>query len=195
MLKFLEKTKNRLLPDDYLFVENFYNKIEKQCQSPKQQQLLSFGLENTLIMFPLELDYDMILASIVLPLIRDNQLDLSNLTEYQSAIDLVNVVLKIETINLSEDAEVEDVRSMLVAMAKDIRVIILKLADTLNRARHLKYLTEDQKVKLHKNIVNIYVPLASRLGINYIKSELQDLDLSYTQPNVYKRLMEFRNLL
>ena len=190
MQNFLELTKNRLAQENYLQVEEFYNKVLQLCNKSKQKELLDFGLENTVIIFPLELDYDMIYAGILLPLIRENQIDLVDFSKYQSAIELANDVLKIESINLSEDSQVEDVRSMLVAMAKDIRVIVLKLADTLNKARHLKQLSESEKLKLHKEIVDIYVPLASRLGISYIKSELQDLDLSYTNPNEYKKLMK-----
>lgn len=190
MQYFLQKVKERLPNENYLKVEDFYNKICSLCVDQKQQELLNFGLENTVIIFPLELDYDMIFAGIILPLMRQNQIDLTSLNEYKSAIELASTVLKIEGLSLSDDANVEDVRSLLVAMAKDIRVIILQLADALNNARHLKQLTEAQKSKLHKNIVDIFVPLASRLGISYIKSELQDLDLSYTQPNEYKKLMK-----
>ncbi|MBO7508625.1 MAG: bifunctional (p)ppGpp synthetase/guanosine-3',5'-bis(diphosphate) 3'-pyrophosphohydrolase, partial [Clostridia bacterium] len=81
-------------------------------------------------------------------------------------------------------------RSMLVAMAKDIRVIILKLADVLNTSRHQKKLSQIEQAKLHKEVADLYIPLASRLGLSYIKSELQDLDLSFTQPNEYKKLMK-----
>ncbi|MGN1212519.1 MAG: RelA/SpoT family protein [Christensenellales bacterium] len=190
MQNFLDLAKERLPKENFDVVKEFYDKVLSLCKSDEQLELLDFGLQNTVIIFPLELDYDMIFAGIILPLLRKNQLDETQFADYQSALELANTVLKIEAINLGDDANVEDVRSMLVAMAKDIRVIILKLADALNNARHLKRLTDSEKSKLHKDIVDIYVPLASRLGISYIKSELQDLDLSYTQPNDYKKLMK-----
>ena len=190
MKDFLERVHQRLPEENYVDVEKFYNKVNSLCSESEQQKLFDYGLEATVIIFPLELDYEMIYAGMILPLLRENNLDVSTLEEYKSAIELCYSVLKIENISLGEESSVEDVRSMLVAMAKDIRVIILKLADTLNSARHMKELSEEQKSKLHKSVTNIYVPLASRLGISYIKSELQDLDLSYTQPNEYKRLLK-----
>lgn len=190
MINFLDKAKERLSNKNYPPIEKFFNKVISLCETDYQKKLLNFGVENTVIIFPLELDYDMIFAGIILPLIRENQINIEELKDYNSALELVNSVLKIENVNLGKDSKTEDIRSMLVAMAGDIRVIIIKLADTLNRARHMKDLTEQQKLNLHNQIVDIYVPLASRLGVSYIKSELQDLDLSYTNQTEYKRLLK-----
>ena len=190
MQNFLELINNRVKPEEAKNIEIFYNKIKSICVSDKQLELFATGEENTIIILPLELDYDMVFASLILPLIRKNSIDLQNLSDYQKALELANSVLKIENIEISNSEDVANYRSMLVAMAKDIRVIILKLADILNKTRHLKKLTKIEQSKLHKEIVDLYIPLASRLGLSYIKSELQDLDLSYTQPNEYKKLMK-----
>lgn len=190
MFNFLEKAKERFTSENFCEIEKFYNYLTSVCKSDEQQKTLQIGLENTVIIFPLELDYDMVFAGMFLPLIRSNLLSVEHFSQNSSAVNLAMSVLKIENVNFGGNSNIEDIRSMLVAMAKDIRVIILKLADTLNRARHLKDLSESEKLVLHKEIVDIYVPLASRLGISYIKSELQDLDLSYTNPTDYKKLLK-----
>lgn len=189
MEKFLHSAKERFSAEIYDKIALFCEQVNNVCKTEEQQQMFKFGLKNTQIIFPLELDFDMVFAGILLPLARQNLLEKS-FEQNKSAMELVSAVLKIEQLDFDKDSQVEDIRSMLVAMAKDIRVIILKLADTLNTARHSKMLDEAEKEKLHRDIVNIYVPLASRLGISYIKSELQDLDLLYTQPTEYKKLMK-----
>lgn len=190
MLNFLELIRNRVKKDEAENIEKFYNKIFSMCDTEIKKSLLETGVENTVIILPLELDYDMVFAGLLLPLIRENQLDLTQIQEI-GAVELAQSVLKIESIEMTnQNEDVANYRSMLVAMAKDIRVIILKLADVLNKTRHLKKYSVAEQAKLHKEIVDLYVPLASRLGLSYIKSEFQDLDLSYTQPNEYKRLMK-----
>ena len=190
MLNFLELIRDRVKGDEAENIEKFYNKIQSMCETEYKTSLLETGVENTVIILPLELDYDMVFAGLILPLIRENQLDLSQIQE-TGAIELAQAVLKIENVEMTnQNEDVANYRSMLVAMAKDIRVIILKLADVLNRTRHIKKLSVAEQAKLHREIVDLYVPLASRLGLSYIKSEFQDLDLSYTQPNEYKRLMK-----
>lgn len=192
MTDFLERVDKRFKTEDATVIKDFYNKIKDLCTTEKQKYLLEIGEENTTIIFPLELDFDMIFAGLALPLIREKEIDLSIFENHQSALELAQSVLTIESIDAkSQGAELESVRSMLVAMAKDIRVIILKLADILNRARHAKNeFTSSEQAVLHNQVVDLYIPLASRLGLSYIKSELSDLDLSYTNPNEYKKLMK-----
>lgn len=192
MTDFLERVDKRFKTEDATVIKDFYNKIKDLCITEKQKHLLEIGEENTTIIFPLELDFDMIFAGLALPLIREKEIDLSIFENHQSALELAQSVLTIESIDAkSQGAELESVRSMLVAMAKDIRVIILKLADILNRSRHAKNeFSSSEQAVLHNQVVDLYIPLASRLGLSYIKSELSDLDLSYTNPNEYKKLMK-----
>src|SRR5574344_858700 len=191
MQNFLEKINSRVEKNESIEIEKFYNKLQSFCVTENQKSLFETGQENTIIILPLELDFDMLYAGLLLPLIRNNEIDLSNFSEYNSAIELANSVLTIEKVDINNaQNEMTSVRSMLVAMAKDIRVIILKLADVLNTERHSKSLLPAEQATLHSKVEDLYIPLASRLGLSYIKSELQDLDLSYTQPNEYRRLMK-----
>ena len=191
MQKFIETIRNRVKKNEADEIEKFFNKVDKLCDTPKKQELFLEGQENTLIILPLELDYEMIFAGLILPLIRCDELKVEDFADYPKSISLVNSVLTIEKINLVSNDELASFRSMLVAMAKDIRVIILKLADILNKSRHMKNMTSEQMHAHHNAVVDLYIPLASRLGLSYIKSELADLDLSFSSPNEYRKLMKF----
>ena len=78
----------------------------------------------------------------------------------------------------------------MVVMAKDIRVIIVKLADRMHNMRTLQYVSKEKQIKKAQETLDIYVPLASRLGINSVKSELEDLCLRFLHPEIYYRLAE-----
>ena len=89
-----------------------------------------------------------------------------------------------------EESQAENFRKMVVAMAKDIRVIIVKLADRMHNMLTLQYVSKEKQVKKAQETLDIYVPLAARLGINSVKSELEDLCLRFLHPEVYYRLAE-----
>lgn len=89
-----------------------------------------------------------------------------------------------------EEDQAENFRRMVVAMAKDLRVIIVKLSDRMHNMRTLQYVSEIKQKKVAQETLDIYVPLASRLGINSVKAELEDLCLRFLKPDMYYRLAE-----
>ncbi|MEI8346822.1 MAG: bifunctional (p)ppGpp synthetase/guanosine-3',5'-bis(diphosphate) 3'-pyrophosphohydrolase [Pseudomonadota bacterium] len=89
-----------------------------------------------------------------------------------------------------EESQAENFRKMVVAMAKDLRVIIIKLADRMHNMRTLQYISDERQKAIAQETLDIYVPLASRLGINSVKGELEDLCLRFLKPDVYYRLAE-----
>ena len=105
---------------------------------------------------------------------------------------MVAGVTKLETIQFStvEEQQVEDYRKMFLAMGKDIRVIILKIADRLHNMRTLKYLKRDRQIANAKETMEIYAPLANRLGLYSMKWELEDLSFKYLYPEEYHELVE-----
>ena len=105
---------------------------------------------------------------------------------------LVSGVTKLDKIVFKsrEEEEAENFRKIFVAMAKDIRVIIIKLADRLHNMRSLNFLSKERQVKMAQETLDIYTPLAGRLGISQIKCELEDLCLKYLEPEAYEYLVE-----
>ena len=106
--------------------------------------------------------------------------------------DMVAGVTKLGKVQFAsvEEQQVEDYRKMFLAMGKDIRVIIIKLADRLHNMRTLKYLKRDRQIANAKETMEIYAPLANRLGLYSIKWELEDLSFKYLYPQEYHELVE-----
>ncbi len=98
---------------------------------------------------------------------------------------------KIKKIDISEfERQVETLRKMLVAMARDTRVILIKLADKIDNLETLQYLEESKRERIAKEAIEIYAPIAARLGINEWKDQLEDLSFPYVYPEEYKKLQE-----
>ena len=102
-------------------------------------------------------------------------------------VDGVTKITRIEVETLT-DEQAATIRKMFVAMSKDIRVIVIKLADRLHNMRTLAALKEDRRIFKSRETLEIYAPIAHRLGINSIKWELEDLSFYYLEPNKFKQV-------
>ena len=138
------------------------------------------------------LDCDAILGALLPDCIEDNDASHEDIEKIfgHTVAELVEGVTKITRIEVESltDEQAATIRKMFVAMSKDIRVIVIKLADRLHNMRTLAALREDRRIFKSRETLEIYAPIAHRLGINSIKWELEDLSFFYLEPNKYKQV-------
>ena len=151
-----------------------------------------------IILADLEMDKETIVAGMLHDVVEDTVMTLDDITrEFGSEVALlVDGVTKLGQLSYSKDkleVQAENLRKMFLAMAKDIRVIIIKLADRLHNMRTLEFMTPAKQQEKARETMDIYAPIAQRLGISKIKIELDDLSLKYSNPEVYYRLVRDLN--
>lgn len=148
-----------------------------------------------IILADLELDKETIVAGLLHDSVEDTWMTYEEVEkEFGSEVALlVDGVTKLGQLSYSKDkveVQAENLRKMFLAMAKDIRVILIKLADRLHNMRTLQYMKPEKQQEKARETMDIYAPIAMRLGISKIKVELDDLSLKYLKPDVYYDLVE-----
>ncbi|MFZ4714681.1 MAG: RelA/SpoT family protein [Bacteriovoracaceae bacterium] len=142
----------------------------------------------------LRMDLDSIISGLLHDVVEDCDVSPETIEkEFNSNVaQIVAALTKISKIKFKskEETQAENFRKMIVAMAKDLRVIIVKLGDRMHNMRTLQYVSLEKQARIAQETLDIYVPLASRLGINSVKAELEDLCLRFTKPEIYYKLAE-----
>ena len=152
-----------------------------------------------IILAELELDKESIIAGLLHDVVEDTVMTSEDVEkEFGSEVALlVDGVTKLTQLNYEHDkieVQAENLRKMFLAMAKDIRVIMIKLADRLHNMRTMQYQSPAKQMEKSRETMEIYAPIAHRLGISKIKVELDDLSMKYLMPDVYNDLVEQVNL-
>jgi GTP pyrophosphokinase len=141
------------------------------------------------ILTPLHIDVQAIIAALLHDVVEDTEITLEEVsTKFGKPVaDLVDGLSKLDKIHFEtrEDAQAENFRKMLLAMARDVRVILIKLADRLHNMRTLGAMAPEKSERIARETMEIYAPIANRLGLNEIFHELQDLSFKYLHPNRY----------
>lgn len=140
----------------------------------------------------LKLDNASIVTALLHDTVEDTTATLEEIEEKFGAdvAELVDGVTKLNQVNFSSRAEqqAENFRKMLLAMSRDIRVLLIKLCDRTHNMRTLEFLSEPRRLRIAQETIDIYAPLAHRLGINWMKSELEDLSFRHLKPEIYNQI-------
>ena len=184
--------------DDISMIEKAYHvadNFHKEQKRKSGEPYIIHPLCVAIILADLEMDKETIAAGILHDVVEDTVMTLDELgKEFGGEVALlVDGVTKLTQLSWSMDKmelQAENLRKMFLAMAKDIRVIIIKLADRLHNMRTLQYMKPEKQKEKARETMEIYAPIAHRLGISKIKIELDDLSLKYLQPDVYYDLAE-----
>lgn len=183
---------------DISMIEKAYhiaNKAHKDQLRKSGESYIIHPLCVGIILAELELDKETIVAGLLHDVVEDTVYTTEQIAvEFNDEIALlVDGVTKLTQLSYSKDKveiQAENLRKMFLAMAKDIRVILIKLADRLHNMRTLQYQTPEKQKEKARETMDIYAPIAQRLGISKIKIELDDLSLKFLEPEVYKDLTE-----
>ena len=184
--------------DDISMIEKAYRIARDAHRDQKRKSgepYIIHPLCVAIILANLELDKESIVAGILHDVVEDTVMTLDEITEDfgPEVALLVDGVTKLTQLSWSMDKveiQAENLRKMFLAMAKDIRVILIKLADRLHNMRTLQFMRPEKQREIARETMDIYAPIAHRLGISKIKVELDDLSLKYLKPDVYGDLEE-----
>lgn len=184
--------------DDISMVDKAYHiayDAHKEQKRKSGEPYIIHPLCVAIILADLELDKETIVAGILHDVVEDTVMTTDEIAVIfgEEVALLVEGVTKLTQLSWSADKvelQAENLRKMFLAMAKDIRVILVKLADRLHNMRTLQYMKPEKQKEKARETMDIYAPIADRLGISKIKIELDDLSLKYLEPEVYQELSE-----
>jgi GTP diphosphokinase / guanosine-3',5'-bis(diphosphate) 3'-diphosphatase len=185
----------KLVEDAYLFAEEKHKGIYRKSGEPYIHHLI----EVCYILASLNCGPTTLAAGLLHDTVEDTDTTLDELRERfgDDVCSIVDSLTKIQRLKLSHREEdefvAEDHRKIFLGMAKDVRVIVIKLADRLHNMRTVESLPRDRQIKLARETIEVFAPIAHRLGINTIKSELEDLSLKYLEPEKFQEISELVN--
>jgi GTP pyrophosphokinase len=182
---------------DYFIVEEAYklaSEAHKDQYRKSGEPYIIHPLYVSIILSQLQLDLESIAAGLLHDVIEDTLYSYKEIEDKfgEDVAQLVDGVTKLENLQYISkmEAQAENFRKMFLAMAKDIRVILIKIADRLHNMRTLKYQPEAKQLEVAQETLDIYAPLTHRLGISLLRYELEDLCFKYLHPDEYKDLTD-----
>lgn len=192
---FKEKAKEKFNDSELSILDDIYQFAKKahkgQIRASNEPYILH-PINVALILLTFDVDLQTIEASLLHDVVEDTSVSLDTIKdkfgkEVALLVDGVSKISQIKFLSL-EEWKLESLRKVLIAMASDFRVVFIKLADRLHNMRTLNYLPEEKRREVAKETMEIYVPLAHRLGIYTLKWELEDLAFKYLEPEIFQDL-------
>ena len=173
---------------------NYANDNHKGQKRFSGEEYIIHPLNVAYILSDIGLDDETICAALLHDVVEDTEITHEDLIrefgeEIANIVDGVTKLSKLQY-RTREEEQVENYRKMFLAMGKDIRVILIKLADRLHNMRTLKYLKRDRQIANARETMDLYAPLANRLGMYSLKWELEDLAFKYLEPDEYREIVE-----
>lgn len=159
------------------------------------EEYIIHPIEVSQILVELKMDTDTIVAGLLHDVVEDTLITITDI-EYSFGKEvalLVDGVTKLRNLPKTKGKQIENIRKMVVAMAQDIRVVIIKLADRLHNMRTIKYQTPEKQIEKSKECLDVFAPIAHRIGMSKIKSELEDISFRYLNPEAYYQMKELVN--
>jgi GTP pyrophosphokinase len=190
ILKYNPQADVSILQKAYIFTAQAHKGQTRLSGEP----YLIHPLEVAYTLTKMNLDVPSVVSGLLHDTVEDSYVSKKEIEEYfgKEIAELVDGVTKISKIPLktSEDSRVENLRKMILAMSKDIRVILIKLADRYHNMQTLQFLSPEQQMEIARETLDIYAPLAHRLGIEWLKGELEDSSFEYLKPAECKIIKE-----
>ena len=191
----LKKRKRKANIKLVLKAYDFANEKHKGQLRKSGEPYIIHPLQVAYILTTIDMDEATICAALLHDVVEDTEITHEDLIkefgeEIANLVDGVTKLSKLQEYTTIKEQQVEDYRKMFLAMGRDIRVILIKLADRLHNMRTLKFLTRDRQIANAKETIDLYAPLANRLGLYSIKWELEDLSFKYLYPEEYRELVE-----
>jgi GTP pyrophosphokinase len=172
----------------------FSKKVHEGQKRKTGEPYIVHPIEVAIILSKLRMDLKTIEAALLHDTVEDTHVTIKDIQEQfgDETAELVEGLTKISKIKFSSrhENQAENFRKMIIAMAKDLRVLLVKLADRLHNMRTLAPMPEAKQRRISEETLDIYAPLANRLGISWIKTELEDLCMRYLKPEMYYKLVE-----
>ena len=183
--------------DDVELLRRAYEFAAEQHGSQKRESgepFLSHPLEVAHVLADMKLDVTTVSAALLHDVVEDTQIPLSRIAELFGPVTarLVEGVTKISRLDLltPETRQAENLRKMLLAMVNDVRVVMIKLVDRLHNMRTLEFLAPERQQRIARETIDVYAPIAHRLGMGLIRGELEDLGFRYLEPTAFLELQK-----
>src|SRR6266851_3505011 len=196
-LELVEKVRQTRPASDIELLRRAFEFAAEQHRAQQRQSgdpYLSHPLEVAHILADMKLDITTLCAALLHDVVEDTRVSPARIGERfgPEIARLVEGVTKISRLDLlaPEARQAESVRKMLLAMVNDVRVVVVKLADRLHNMRTLGFLPQEKQQRIARETLEIYAPIAHRLGMGLIRGELEDLAFSYLEPEAYKELQQ-----